>query len=73
MSKKYKVVQWATGSVGRTTLRRIIDHPDLELVGLYTYGSEKVGVDAGTLAKRPPTGGKATIASKTSWRSTLTW
>lgn len=60
MSRKYKVVQWATGSVGRTTLRRIIDHPDLELVGLYTYGSAKVGVDAGTIAKRGPTGVKAT-------------
>ncbi|MCO8251197.1 NAD(P)H-dependent amine dehydrogenase family protein [Comamonas thiooxydans] len=60
MSRKYKVVQWATGSVGRTTLRRIIDHPDLELVGLYTYGSAKAGVDAGTIAKRPPTGVLAT-------------
>lgn len=60
MSRKYKVVQWATGSVGRTTLRRIIDHPDLELVGLFTYGSDKQGVDAGTIAKRAPTGVKAT-------------
>lgn len=60
MSRQLKVVQWATGSVGRTTLRRVIDHPDLELVGLYTYGADKVGVDAGTIAKRPPTGVKAT-------------
>ncbi|NNA76492.1 dihydrodipicolinate reductase [Pseudomonas lactis] len=60
MSKKYKVIQWATGSVGRTTLRRIIDHPDLELVGLFTYGNAKVGVDAGTIAKRLPTSVLAT-------------
>ena len=60
MTKKFKVIQWATGSVGRTTLRRIIDHPDLELVGLYTYGNAKAGVDAGSIAKRPPTGIKAT-------------
>ena len=32
-----KVVQWATGSVGRTALRRIIDHPDLQLVGLLVH------------------------------------
>lgn len=60
MGRRYKVVQWATGSVGRSTLRRIIDHRDLELVGLYTYGAEKAGVDAGTIAKRPPVGVKAT-------------
>jgi len=56
----YKVIQWATGGVGRTTLRRIIDHPDLQLLGLYTYGMEKVGRDAGEIAKRPMTGVKAT-------------
>ena len=52
---KYRVVQWATGSMGRTALRRVIDHPDLELVGVYVYDSRKVGVDAGEIA-RPPTG-----------------
>lgn len=56
----YKVVQWATGSVGRTALRRIIDHPDLELAGLYVYDPGKVGRDAGEIAKRPATGVKAT-------------
>ena len=34
----YRVIQWATGSVGRTTLRRIIDHPDLELVAAVDFG-----------------------------------
>ncbi|MBM4220378.1 MAG: dihydrodipicolinate reductase [Gammaproteobacteria bacterium] len=56
----FKVVQWATGSVGRTALRRIIDHPDLELAGLYVYDPGKVGRDAGDIAKRPATGVKAT-------------
>jgi len=55
-----KVVQWATGSMGRTALRRIIDHPDLELVGLYVYDKGKVGRDAGEIGKRPPTGVFAT-------------
>jgi len=52
-SRKYRVVQWATGSMGRTALRRVIDHPDLELVGVYVYDSRKVGVDAGEIARRP--------------------
>ena len=55
-SRKYRVVQWATGSMGRTALRRVIDHPDLELVGVYVYDSRKVGVDAGEIARRPPHG-----------------
>src|SRR6185312_8648608 len=54
--RMYRVVQWATGSMGRTALRRVIDHPDLELVGVYVYDPRKVGVDAGEIARRPPTG-----------------
>lgn len=55
-----KVVQWATGAMGKTCLRSVIDHPDLELVGLYVYGAKKEGVDAGDIARRAPTGVKAT-------------
>lgn len=55
-----KVVQWATGAMGKTTLRAVIDHPDLELVGLYVYSAAKSGQDAGDIARRPPTGVKAT-------------
>ncbi|MES2054837.1 MAG: hypothetical protein V4564_02775 [Pseudomonadota bacterium] len=51
-----RVIQWATGAMGRTALRRIIDHPDLELVGVYVYSPDKAGRDAGDLAKRPATG-----------------
>jgi len=51
-----RVVQWATGSVGLAQLREAIDRPDLELVGVFVYTPEKVGVDAGTLVGRPPTG-----------------
>jgi hypothetical protein len=55
-----RVVQWATGAVGLAELREVIDRPDLELVGLYVYSPEKVGVDAGTLVDRPATGVLAT-------------
>jgi len=57
---KYRVVQWATGSMGRTCLRAVIDHPDLELVGLYVYSEAKAGRDAGEIARREPTGVIAT-------------
>ena len=56
----YKVIQWATGSIGKTCLRSVIDHPDLELVGLYVHSDAKAGKDAGEIARRPLTGVKAT-------------
>ena len=43
-----------------STAARVIDRPDLELVGLYLYGQSKVDIDAGVLAGRPPTGIAAT-------------
>ncbi len=56
----YRVIQWATGSMGKTCLRSIIDHPDLELVGLYVYNKSKAGKDAGEIAQRGLTGVSAT-------------
>ncbi len=56
----YKVIQWATGAIGKTCLRQIIEHPDLELVGLFVHSPAKVGKDAGEIARRPLTGIKAT-------------
>jgi hypothetical protein len=56
----YRVVQWATGSMGRTSLRRVLDHPDLELVGVFVYDPRKANVDAGEIARRPPCGVRTT-------------
>jgi hypothetical protein len=56
----YRVIQWATGSVGRSCLRAVLDSPDCELVGLYVYSDAKAGQDAGTLARRAETGVLAT-------------
>lgn len=55
-----RVLQWATGSMGRTALRRILDDPAHSLAGVYVYGPAKAGRDAGQLAKRPETGILAT-------------
>ncbi|MET0704007.1 MAG: dihydrodipicolinate reductase [Mycobacterium sp.] len=52
----YRVVQWTTGAVGRESLRGILDHPDLELVGVRAYSTDKHGVDAGRLVDREPVG-----------------
>lgn len=57
---KHRVIQWATGAMGKTCLRAVIDHPAMELVGLFVYGENKAGRDAGDIAKRAPTGVTAT-------------
>jgi hypothetical protein len=56
----YKVVQWATGSVGADSLRLLLDRPDVEVVGVFAYSDDKNGVDAGELVGRAPIGVKAT-------------
>ena len=56
----YKVIQWATGNVGHFALRGIIEHPDLELVGLLVHSADKAGKDAGELAGVGAVGVKAT-------------
>src|SRR5258707_10195460 len=59
-TKRYRVVQWATGNVGSRALRRAIEHPDLDLVGVWVHSAHKVGRDAGELAGLEPVGIKAT-------------
>jgi 4-hydroxy-tetrahydrodipicolinate reductase len=56
----YRVVQWATGNIGLRSLRAVIEHPALELVGLYVYSDAKAGRDAGELCGSGPTGVRAT-------------
>src|SRR3974390_1366811 len=58
--KKLRVVQWATGNIGLRSLRCVLEHPDLELVGLYAYSDAKVGRDAGQLCGLAPVGVVAT-------------
>jgi 4-hydroxy-tetrahydrodipicolinate reductase len=59
-TKRYRVVQWATGNVGSRALRHTIEHPQLECVGVWVHGTGKVGKDAGELAGLAPIGVKAT-------------
>lgn len=55
-----RVVQGATGNIGRRTLREVIRDPDLELAAVVVYDPRKEGVDAGLLCGEPPTGVLAT-------------
>jgi 2,4-diaminopentanoate dehydrogenase len=54
--KKYRVIQWATGTVGTAALRHFVQNPAIELVGVYVTNPEKAGKDAGDLAGLPKTG-----------------
>lgn len=58
--RKYRVIQLGTGNTGIHTLRTILQHPDLELVGLWDYDEALVGKDAGEIAGLAPCGVKAT-------------
>jgi 4-hydroxy-tetrahydrodipicolinate reductase len=58
--RKYRVVQWATGNIGTRAMKTTIEHPQLELVGVYVRDPAKVGRDAGELSGLSATGVKAT-------------
>jgi 4-hydroxy-tetrahydrodipicolinate reductase len=45
----YRVIQWSTGNVGTYSLRAILNHPELELVGVWVHSEKKAGRDAGDL------------------------
>ncbi len=55
-----RIIQWATGSIGRYAIRAIAEDPNLELAGAWVHGESKEGADAGTLAGIAPLGVKAT-------------
>lgn len=58
--KSHRVVQWATGNIGTRSLRSVIEHPRLELAGVYVHSPDKAGRDAGDLCGLEPTGVSAT-------------
>jgi hypothetical protein len=58
--KPPRVVQWATGNIGARSLRGVIEHPGLELAGVYVTSPAKAGKDAGDLSGVAATGVLAT-------------
>ena len=55
-----RVIQWSTGNVGFYSLRSILTHPELELVGLWVHSEDKEGRDAGELCGAADCGVQAT-------------
>lgn len=55
-----RVAQWATGKVGQRSLKAVINHPYMELVGLKVHSDAKAGMDAGELCGLPAQGVIAT-------------
>lgn len=51
-----RVVQWATGTVGRHAVAGVAAHPDLDLVGALVYSPAKAGRDVGDLCGIEPLG-----------------
>jgi len=56
----YRVIQWATGTVGIHAVPAIAAHPELELVGLWVHSDSKAGRDAGEICGVDPLGVTAT-------------
>jgi len=55
-----RVIQWATGGVGRAAIEAIVSHPELELAGAWVHSEEKAGQDVGDLCGLPSLGVAAT-------------
>jgi hypothetical protein len=51
-----RVIQWATGSVGKAAIDCILNHPELELVGCWVHSKDKHGKDVGEIIGSAPLG-----------------
>ena len=60
MQQKYRVIQWSTGHVGQLAIRAMLEHPELELAGVWVHSDAKDGKDAGELCGLDPLGVRAT-------------
>ncbi len=56
----FKVIQWATGGVGRAAIEGVLAHPELELVGCWVHSEAKDGLDVGEIVGRSSVGVTAT-------------
>ena len=62
-----RVVHSGTGMIGRAALDGILNHPDLELVGVYVQSPEKIGKNVGEFIGRPSVG----VVTTNSWDELL--
>src|SRR5687767_4357141 len=59
-----RVVQWATGGVGKAAIQAVLAHPGLELVGAWVHSEEKNGRDVGEILGIDPVGVAATTSQE---------
>jgi hypothetical protein len=55
-----RVIQWATGGVGKAAIDGILNHPELELAGCWVHSKDKDGKDVGEIVGGAPLGVTAT-------------
>lgn len=55
-----RVVQWATGGVGKAAIEAVRQHPELELAGCFVHSADKNGKDVGEILGIDPIGVVAT-------------
>lgn len=48
-SPKFRVIQWATGGVGKAAIECVLNHAELELAGCWVHSADKNGVDVGKI------------------------
>ena len=46
---KLRVIQWATGGVGKAAIECVLNHPQLKLVGCWVHSADKNGRDVGEI------------------------
>lgn len=56
----YRVVQWATGNVGKAAIRHFAGNPAYDVVGVLVFDPDKAGRDAGEIAGVGDIGVRAT-------------
>lgn len=55
-TKTLKVIQWATGGVGKAAIAAVLNHPELELAGCWVHSADKHGRDVGDILGQGPLG-----------------
>jgi hypothetical protein len=60
---KLRVIQWATGGVGKAAIECVLNHPQLELVGCWVHSADKNGRDVGEILRTAPLGVAATSSA----------
>ena len=60
---RLRVIQWATGGVGKAAIEGVLRHPELELVGCWVHSPGKHGKDVGDIVGIGPVGVPATTSA----------